>query len=166
MTDPPPPPFAPPPPPFPPRPQTQFDQRRKWLVPVLIVGVVLLLALLFGGLLWGIESMMRTSYAYQVAVKRATESPAVAAKLGKPLQIGWLVSGSVNLSGPEGNASLSIPVSGPNGRGRIIVVGKKHANHWNFETLELNVAGQNEPIPLLEPQTTPETPPSPTGNST
>jgi Cytochrome oxidase complex assembly protein 1 len=166
MTAPPSPRFAAPPPPFPPRPQTQFDRRRKWLVPVLVVGGVLLLALLVGGLLWGIESMMRASYAYQLAVKRATESPAVEAKLGKPLHIGWFVAGNVNLSGTDGSASLSIPVYGPNGRGRIIVVGKKHANHWNFETLELDVTGQNEPIPLLEPETTPETSPSPTGDST
>jgi len=166
MTTPPSPASAAPPPPFPPRPQTQFDRRRKWLVPVLVVGGVLLVTLLVGGLLWGVESMMRASYAYQVAVKRATESPAVAAKLGKPLHISWLVSGNVNFSATEGSASLSIPVSGPNGRGRIIVIGKKHANHWNFETLELDVSGQDEPIPLLEPEPTPATSPSLTGNST
>jgi hypothetical protein len=149
MSTPPSPPFAAPPP-FPPRPQTQFDRRRKWLVPVLVVGAVLLVTLLVGGLLWGVESMMRASYAYQLAVKRATESPAVAAKLGKPLHIGWFVAGNVNFSDTEGSASLSIPLSGPNGRGQIIVVGKKHANNWNFETLELDVAGEDEPIPLLE----------------
>ncbi len=162
MTTPPSPGFAAAPP-FPPRPQTQFDRRRKWLVPVLVVAGVLLLALFLGGLFWGIESMMRASYAYQLAVKRATESPAVAAKLGKPLHIGWLVSGNVNFSDTEGSASLSIPVSGPNGRGRIIVVGKKHANKWNFETLELDVAGEDEPIPLLEQE--PVTSLSPTETS-
>ena len=113
---------------------------------------------------------MRSSYPYQLAVKRATESPAVAAKLGIPMHVGWLVSGNVNLNGPEGNASLSIPVSGPNGKGDIIVVGKKHGNHWNFETLEVDVTGEDEPIPLQEPELkptpVPETSPSPTGNST
>jgi hypothetical protein len=115
--------------------------------------------------------MMRSSYPYQLAVKRATESSAVETKLGKPLQIGWLTSGNVNFNGAEASASLSIPVSGPNGKGRIIVVGKKHANHWNFETLEVDVSGEDEPIPLLEPELklqppAPESSPSPTGNST
>jgi hypothetical protein len=159
-----PPPSAPPP--FPRRPQTWFDRNRKWLIPVLVVGGVLVLALFVGGLLWGVESMMRGSYAYQLAVKRATESPAVAAKLGNPLHVGWLVSGNVNFSGSEGSASLSIPVSGPNGKGQIIVVGKKHANRWNFETLELNVAGEDAPIPLLQPESAPESAPSPDGNPT
>jgi len=168
MTTPPSPAFAAPP--FPPRSQTRFDRRRKWLIPVLIVGGVLVLALFVGGLLWGVESMMRASYAYQLAVKRANESPTVAAKLGRPLQIGWFVLGSVNFSGAEGNASLSIPLSGPNGKGDIVVVGKKHGNHWTFETLEVDVTGEAEPIqlmePALKPAPAPEASPSPTGNST
>jgi len=151
-------------PPFPPRTQSWFDRRRKWLIPLLVVGGVLVLALFVGGLLWGVESMIRSSYAYQLAVKRANESPAVAAKLGKPLHIGWFVSGSVNFSGTEGSASLRIPVSGPNGKGQILVAGKKHANHWDFETLELDVSGQEQPILLLDPAL--DASPAATGNST
>jgi Cytochrome oxidase complex assembly protein 1 len=128
------------------------------------------LTLFIGGIFWGVTSMMRASYPYQLAVKRATESPAVAAKLGAPLHIGWLVSGNVNFNGQVGNASLSIPVSGPTGKGEIIVVGKKHGNHWNFETLEVDVTGEDERIPLLEPELkpapAPATSPSPIGNST
>jgi hypothetical protein len=163
MTAPPAPAFAAPPP-FPTRPQTWFDRNRKWLIPVLIIGSVLVLALFVGGLFWGVETMMRSSYAYQLAVERATESPAVAAKLGKPLHIGSFVSGNVHFSGTEGSAALSIPVSGPNGKGKIMVAGKKHANRWTFETLELDVTGQDEPIPLLLPEAVPESAPSSTGN--
>jgi len=152
-----------------PRPRSWLERNWKWAVPVLVVGCLLVLTLFVGGIFWGVMSIMRASYPYQLAVKRATESPAVATKIGKPLHLGWLITGNVNLSGPEGNASLSIPVSGPNGRGEIIVVGKKHGNHWNFETLEVDVTGEDEPIPLLEPELkpapAPETSPSPTGNS-
>jgi hypothetical protein len=109
---------------------------------------------------------MRSSYAYQLAVKRATESPAVAAKLGKPLHIGWLASGNVSFSGTEENASLSIPISGPNGKGEIIVTGKKRADHWSFETLEVDVTGDDEPVPLLQPEPAPASAPSAIGNST
>jgi cytochrome oxidase complex assembly protein 1 len=146
------------------RPQSWFERNWKWFVPLLIVFGVLVLALLVGGLFWSLESMMRSSYAYQLAVERAMESPAVAARLGKPLHIGWLVSGNVNFSGAEENAKLSIPISGPYGKGDIIVVGKKRANHWSFETLEVDVSGQDEPIPLLEPPL--DTSPASTGNST
>jgi cytochrome oxidase complex assembly protein 1 len=153
-----------------PRPRNWLERNWKWAVPVVFVAGVLVLTLFIGGIFWGVMSIMRSSYPYQLAVKRATESPAVAAKLGIPMHVGWLVSGNVNLNGPEGNASLSIPVSGPNGKGDIIVVGKKHGNHWNFETLEVDVTGEDEPIPLQEPELkptpVPETSPSPTGNST
>jgi hypothetical protein len=155
--------------PFPPRQRNWLERNWKWAVPVLVVSCLSVLTLFVGGIVWGVTSMIRASYPYQLAVKRATQSPAVAAKLGTPLHIGWFITGNVNFKGPEGNASLSIPVSGLYGKGNIIVVGKKHGNHWNFETLEVDVTGEDEPIPLLEPevkpQPTPETSPSPTGNS-
>jgi hypothetical protein len=119
---------------------------------------------LIGGVIYFVESALRSSYPYQVAVKRATETPVVAAKLGTPLHFGWFVSGNLGFNGSEGSASLGIPISGPNGKGRIMVVGKKQANHWNFETLELDVSGQDEPIPLLDPAL--DTSPAATGNST
>jgi hypothetical protein len=153
-----------------PRPRNWLERNWKWAVPVLVVSCLLVLTLFVGGIVWGVTPMIRSSYPYQLAVQRATESPAVAAKIGKPLHIGWLITGNVNFNGPEGNASLSIPVSGPNGKGDSIAVGKKHANHWNFETLEVDVTGEDEPIPLLKPELkptpVPETSPSPTGDST
>jgi hypothetical protein len=45
---------------------------------------------------------------------------------------------------------MSIPISGPYAVGHIIVVANKHANQWKFETLEVEVDGQDERIPLLE----------------
>jgi hypothetical protein len=165
------PPFQPAPPfPHPPRPRNWLERNWKWAVPVLVVSCLVVFTLFVGGIVWGVTSMIRSSYPYQLAVKRATESPAVAAKLGTPLQIGWFITGNVNFNGPERNASLSIPVSGLYGKGDIIVVGEKHGNHWNFETLEVDVNGEDAPIPLLEPELkphpVPETSPSPTGDST
>jgi hypothetical protein len=142
-----------------PRPRTWFQKNWKWFVPMVVVVVLFVLATLIGAVLYGIQSMFRASYPYQVAVHRATESPAVADTLGTPLHVGWFTLGNVNFSGSEGSANFSIPISGPKGHGRIIVVGKKHADRWTFETFEVDVAGQAEPIPLLE-----ATPASPAGN--
>jgi hypothetical protein len=127
--------------PVPPRPRTWFEQSWKWLVPLLVVVVLFVCSAFMGGLIYSVQSALRSSYPYQLAVKRATESPVVTAKLGTPLHLGWFVSGSLGFNGSEGSASLGIPISGPNGKGSIKVVGKKHANHWNFETLELDVSG-------------------------
>jgi hypothetical protein len=150
--------------PLQPRPQTWFQRNWKWFIALIVVLVIVVLSAFMGGIVYFVESALRTSHPYQLAVKRATESPVVAAKLGTPLHIGWFVSGSLGFNGSEGSARLGIPVSGPNGKGSIIVVGKKHANHWNFETLELDVSGQDEPIPLLDPAL--DTSPVAPGNAT
>lgn len=48
---------------------------------------------------------------------------------------------------------MSIPVSGPYAEGHIIVVANKHAHRWRFETLEVEVNGQEERIALQVSQT-------------
>jgi Cytochrome oxidase complex assembly protein 1 len=141
-----------------PRPRTWFDRNWKWLVPLLIVAAASLIVGSFGALFYGIESSFRTSYPYQVAVQRATESPEVAAAIGKPLHIGWLISGNASFKGSEADANFSIPISGPNGAGHIVVAGKKRANHWTLDVLEVDVGGRDQPIQLLEsaPAATPD----------
>jgi hypothetical protein len=65
------------------------------------------------------------------------------------------MSGNLNYNNTERDANLSIPILGAKGRGRILVVGKRHANIWSFETLEVDVAGQNMPIQLSNPESAP-----------
>lgn len=122
-----------------PRPRTWFE---RWLVTILIVtaGVAFI-----GALFYGIEYAFHASYSYQFAVQQATDSSAVAEKIGVPLDIGWLVLSS----GREGSTTMSIPVSGPYAAGHIVVA-DKHANRWEFEVLEVEVNGQQQRIPLLE----------------
>jgi hypothetical protein len=137
---------------FPPqaRPKNWFDRNWKWLVPLVAVVIVLIVAAFVGTLFYAKESSLRKSYPYQVTVRRAKESPQVAATIGTHLQIGWFATGNFNFNGTEGNENISIPISGQNARGHIVVVANKHATHWNFETLEVDVEGQDNPIPLLD----------------
>jgi hypothetical protein len=131
-----------------PRPRTWFE---RWLVTILIVASIFIIVAFIGAVFYGIEYAFRASYPYQQAVQHVTDSPAVAEKIGVPLDIGWLVLGHINSSGREGSTTMSIPISGPYAVGHIIVVANKHANQWKFETIEVEVDGQDERIPLLEP---------------
>jgi Cytochrome oxidase complex assembly protein 1 len=144
-----------------PRPRTWFE---RWLVTILIVVAVFIIVAFVGALLYGIEYAFHASYPYQFAVQRAADSPAVAEKIGVPLDIGWLVLGNINSSGREGSTTMSIPISGPYAVGHIIVVANKRANQWKFEILEVEVNGQDERIPLLEaaPAKSPDTNGDPT----
>jgi hypothetical protein len=78
-------------------------------VTILIIAAVFIIVAFLGG----IEYAFHASYPYQVAVQRATDSPAVAEKIGVPLDVGWLVLGNINSSGRKGSTTMSIPVSRP-----------------------------------------------------
>jgi Cytochrome oxidase complex assembly protein 1 len=140
------------PPVFPsaPRPKTWLEKNWKWFVPVVTGGALLIVAVFVFAVLIFVFSIIRNTYPYQYATQRASESPAVAERIGKPLHLGWFVSGQINYTGSGGNAYLRIPISGPKGKGTIVLEGKRSEGHWNFETLEVDVAGSSEPINLLE----------------
>jgi cytochrome oxidase complex assembly protein 1 len=134
-----------------PQKKSWWSRNWKWFVPIgclglLVIGVgviVLFVSIIFGAL--------KSSDAYTQALAKARANPAVISELGQPIEPGWLVSGSVNVSGPSGNADLSIPVSGPKKSGTIYVVARKSAGEWQFNRLEVDVEGRGSRINLLEP---------------
>lgn len=127
-----------------------FDRNWKWFVPALVgVGLLVLAAFVFA-VMFFVGSLFRSSYPYKVAIDRANASAEVAERIGKPLKVGWFMAGSINYTGSEGDAAFNIPVSGPKGRGTIVVAAKRHAKQWTFETLEVDIDGQDRVIPLLE----------------
>lgn len=141
--------------------RSALQSRRRWfnnwkiVVPIAVLAVALCLGLFVFALLSAVYSMIRASYPYKFALQRANESSEVASEVGNPFHVGWLMSGNLNYNNTEGDTNLSIPISGAKGHGRIIVVGKRRANRWSFETLEVDVAGQDMPIQLSNPPSAP-----------
>jgi hypothetical protein len=124
----------------------------KWLVPVAILGFIVLAAAFVTGILLIVETSFRHSDCYTQALARSSANPQVLEKIGQPIVAGWFVSGNINISGPSGNADISIPISGPKGKGTIFVVAKKSAGEWSFETLQVGIEGQTQRIDLLTPK--------------
>lgn len=118
-----------------------FARNWKWFVP----SVVVVLALGFGLFLWGtlrfVNQIFRLSEPYQAAVQKVEQSALVAKRLGQPIQIGAFVSGAVSTSNTTGHARLSIPISGPLGKGRIIVIAQKFGRRWVYHLIEVQVDG-------------------------
>ena len=122
----------------------------KWFVPTgclsmlaITAGVIfLLLSLIFG--------MMKSSDAYKQAMVKVRASTAVSAALGTPIKEGYFTSGSVNVSGPSGNAQLAIPISGPKGTGTVYLEAAKSMGQWSFSKLVVEIEGAKERIDLLE----------------
>ena len=135
------------------QPQSQGWFARHWkaVVGVGCLGVVILGGAFVAGIFFLVMGGIRSSDAYQQALAKANASPDVVVRLGQPIKPGWMVSGSINVSGPTGDADLAIPVSGPKGKGTIYVVGKKSAGEWTYSRLEVEIEGQPGRIDLLSP---------------
>lgn len=101
------------------------------------------------GLAFGFTKLMKNNEPYRDSVAAVEANPEAAAALGTPVEPGFLPSGNISTTNGEGSVDLSIPVSGPNGKGTIKVVGTKAsgATEWTYQTWELQIPGR-EAIPL------------------
>lgn len=137
-----------------------FKRNWKWLIPACCLFIFLLIAGGIGGLLAIVEGSIKNSGAYTQALAQAQANPQVIGQIGQPMSPGMFVSGNINASGDSGDADISIPVSGPKGKGRIYAVAKKSAGQWQFQTLQFGADGQADRIDLLQSQTTAQTTPA------
>ena len=93
-------------------------------------------------------SALKQSDAYKMAVARAKADSRVVAALGTPIEEGWYLSGKTNVNGGSGDADLSIPISGPKGKGTIYAVATKSAGEWTYSKLQVKIDSTGETIDL------------------
>jgi hypothetical protein len=114
---------------------------------------LLFLIAVFGLLTMAIVSAsFRSSDVYKQALAKAAEDRQVRDRIGEPIHAAWVVSGELHVNGSTGNANLSIPISGPRGKGMIRAVAFKSGGAWQFTNLQVHVEGQSESIDLLSIQ--------------
>jgi hypothetical protein len=145
------------PPPPPSEPSAAAAPRRgwwsrnwKWVVPTGCLTVValfltfmaLIVAVLFGA--------MKSTDVYKTAIAKAKADPGVIEALGSPVEEGMFLSGSTNVTPASGDADLSIPLSGPKGKGKLFVVAHKSAGQWTYQTLVVEIAKTGERIDLKD----------------
>jgi hypothetical protein len=118
------------------------------MVPVGCLGFILLITGFALGLLTFIFSMLKTSDVYRETIETVRTHPAARAELGDPIETGWFVSGSIEVTGPSGHADVSVPLSGSKRSGKVYAVANKSAGRWEFSLLELEVDGRPGRIDL------------------
>ncbi len=128
----------------------------KWIVPVGCSGMVLFFCAFIFMIFAIVMGSIRTTDAFKEGVALATSNPEVLTALGEPVEAGWFVSGSVNVNGAGGEADLSVPLVGRQGRATLYIIADKRAGRWEFELLEVAVKGRDERIDLLDPTLDPE----------
>ncbi len=119
-----------------------------WAFTVLVLIIVGGGAVIAGGMAWLFNSLTKSEAALQ-ALKRANDTPAVSAKLGTPIVRGTFATGSyaINSNG-SGEADLDVPVSGPKGSGRLLIVGKRTDHRWSYSRIALVPADGTPEIPV------------------
>jgi hypothetical protein len=142
-----------------------FKRNWKWFIPACCLFIFLLIVGGIGGILAIVEGSIKHSGAYTQALAEAQANPQVTSLIGQPVTPGMFVSGNINVNGDSGDANISIPVSGPKGKGTVYAEAKKIAGQWQFQTLLFGVDGQTDRIDLLQSQTTGQTAPAPAAQS-
>jgi len=134
----------------PPQRTNWWERNWKWFVPTGCLGMLLFAA----GLVLVVISMafgaLKSSDAYKVALAKAKADPRVMNALGSPIKGGFFVSGKTNVTGSSGQADLTVPISGPNGKGTIYFVASKFAGEWTFSRLIVEVEKTGQRIDLTE----------------
>ena len=133
----------------PPRPGW-WSRNWKWFVPSGCLGMLLLLCAFVFFIITIVFGAMKSSDAYKSALAKATADPRVVNALGSPITDGFFVSGKTNVSGSSGEADMTIPISGPKGKGTIYFVASKFMGKWTFSKLVVEVGPTGEKIDLVQ----------------
>jgi hypothetical protein len=118
-----------------------FGRNWKWVVAVLLGLILLTSALVIVGL--------NNSEATKLALATATSDPALVERLGQPMKAGWFIGGSIETMPGSGKAKLSIPISGPKGKGTVYTRAVKEAGIWRLTFLQFGADGEPKRIQLL-----------------
>jgi cytochrome oxidase complex assembly protein 1 len=122
----------------------------KRFVPLGGFSMALLFVAFVGSVVLIVFSEVKSNDVDKDALARAKAHPAVIEALGAPNREGFLVSGNTNVDGASGGANLSIPVSGPKGKGTIYLAATKSLGRWNYSGLVLEIAETHQRINLLQ----------------
>lgn len=126
-----------------------WNRNWKWFVPVGCFTMLILFVAFIGSVALIVFSAMKSTDVYKDALARAQVHPSVIEALGAPITEGFLVSGNTNVNGASGEANLSIPISGPKGKGTIYVSASKSLGRWNYSGLIVEIAKTRQRIDLL-----------------
>ena len=118
-------------------------------MPIGCLGALVLLAAFVGSTALIVFGAMKSTDVYKSALDRAEEHSSVIEALGSPVKAGFLVSGNTNINGASGEANLSIPISGPKGKGKIYVAATKSLGEWNYSGLVVEIEKSHQRIDLL-----------------
>lgn len=121
-------------------------QRRwaRWGMVALVLFVVL-----FAGMFAAIFASLKGSEAYKLAVQALNSDQEAVEMLGQPISTG-IPMGSIQVAGPDGEASLSFGAEGPDGEGTVHVTAIRTLGQWKIDEAVLESSRNGQRIDLAE----------------
>lgn len=113
-------------------------------------SILILFVAFVGAIALIVFGAMKSTDVYKDALARARVNSTVIEVLGSPITEGFLISGNTNVNGASGEANLSIPISGPKGKGTIYIAANKSLGRWNYTGLIVEIAKTHQRIDLLQ----------------
>ena len=108
-----------------------------WALPLGCLTLLALFLASIAALVVFVFGFVTRSDVYQHALSEARSSPALVEALGEPVEPGWYVTGTINVTGASGNADSSFPIPGPKGSGTLYVSARKRAGVWSYDLMEV-----------------------------
>ena len=117
------------------------NKARRWFV----LGLVGVVTGVFGVGLITLHmsyAMLKKTEVMQEAVQRVMRDARVGEVLGKPLQLGWAVTGQIEDMPEQGTAQFDFSVLGSKGRARVALrADKSPTGQWRYLLLEVKPMG-------------------------
>ena len=131
-----------------------FGRNWGWVVPVGgcgcgCIGLILLFVFGIGAAFFGISEIITNATPVEHAIKQAGKNKKVRSFLGEPIEKYGIPSGNISINNNDGDVDFSIPISGPNGKGTLIVRGIRTNGEWIYENLYVRIKETHEEINLL-----------------
>jgi hypothetical protein len=98
-----------------------------------------------------ISSMLKGE-AFDLSLKAINSNSEVAQLIGKPIESGFFVTGSIEISGSTGQASLQYSISGPKGEAEAYVLANKEIGQWNLNKVVVYQEEQGLEIQVIAPK--------------
>jgi|GEM_PF-1679059 len=112
---------------------------------VLAVTVCLVVLLAFAA------GAVRNSEVCTQSLAKASASAKVRGLLGTPLRQGWTFTGGITITGGQGSATVTFPISGPKGEATVRAEATMKKGVWIFTILVVTPEKTGKPIDLLAP---------------
>ena len=120
--------------------------QRAWAMWGAVIWIIA--ALFFASMISSAFFAFNNSEAYQLGVAKLQASPVATNLLGTPITTGS-PSGSIEIKGSSGSATLNFSATGPKAAGTVVLEAIKKDDVWSLTRLTLKLDGQDKTIDLI-----------------